>query len=152
MAGVETTALQRAVGFLARREHSLYELRGKLSRRDYPEEEIDAALQRLLAKGLQSDERFTQAYLQSRQLSGLGPYKVIAELKRRGVDEALVDQVMRKQDFDWYQHAVQVYQKKYADTPVSDYKERAKRSRFLQQRGFSSEQIQHAIGNFDDAN
>jgi len=38
-----------------------------------------------------------------------------------------------------------VYQKKYAARSITDYQDQAKRARFLQQRGFSSEQIQHAI-------
>jgi len=142
----ETTALQRAVGFLSRREHSQHELRWKLAGRDYSEEEIDAALQQLVEKGLQSDERFTQAYIESRYQRGHGPYKITAELKQRGVDEGLVDQVMQAEQFDWYEHALQVYQKKYANKPVADYNEQAKRSRFLQQRGFSGEHIQHVMG------
>ena len=145
MSSGETTALQRAVGFLARREHSQHELRWKLSGRDYSEEEIKSALQRLIEKGLQSDERFTQAYIESRHQRGHGPFKIAAELKQRGVDEALVEQLINSEDFDWFEHALQVYQKKYAGKPFTDYKDQAKRSRFLQQRGFSSEHIQYAI-------
>jgi len=142
----ETTALQRAVGFLARREHSQQELRYKLSERDYCEDEIDAALQRLIEKGLQSDERFVESYVESRYQRGHGPYKIAAELKQRGVEELLIDHVLYSDKLDWYAQALQVYQKKYANKPAGDYKEQAKRSRFLQQRGFSSEQIQHAAG------
>ncbi|MCW8965000.1 MAG: recombination regulator RecX [Gammaproteobacteria bacterium] len=145
MSSEETTALQRAVGFLARREHSQHELRWKLSGRDYPEEEIEAALQRLIDKGLQSDERFTHAYIESRYQRGHGPYKIAAELKQRGVDEILTNQMVNSEDFDWFEHALNVYQKKYAGKPIADYKDQARRARFLQQRGFSSEQIQHAI-------
>jgi len=141
----ETTALQRAVGFLSRREHSQHELRRKLADRDYSEEEIDIALQRLLEKDLQSDERFTEAYIESRYQRGHGPYKITAELKQRGIDESLTEQLMHTADYDWYAHAVDIYQKKYANKPISDFNDRAKRSRFLQPRGFSSEQIQHAL-------
>ena len=145
MAKEETTALQRAVGFLARREHSQLELRRKLAERDYSEEEIDIALQRLIETDMQSDERFTHSYIESRYQRGHGPYKITAELAQRGIDESLVDQVMRDEPIDWYEHAQQVYDRKYANKPISDYNEQAKRSRFLQQRGFSSEQIKYAI-------
>ena len=77
MAKQETTALQRAVGLLARREHSQHELRHKLTARDYSEEEIETALQRLLEKDLQSDERFAQVYTQARYQRGHGPYKIV---------------------------------------------------------------------------
>jgi regulatory protein len=145
MAAEETTALQRAVGFLSRREHSRHELRWKLSERDYAEEEIEAALERLIQKGLQSDERFAEAYITSRVQRGHGPYKITAELKQRGVEEGLISQLMIGETPDWFEHALNVYKKKYAGKPVADFKDRAKRSRFLQQRGFSSEQIQYAL-------
>jgi regulatory protein len=145
MSSSETTALQRAVGFLSRREHSQQELRYKLSEREYTEDEIEAALQRLIENGLQSDERFVESYVESRYQRGHGPYKISAELKQRGVEESLIDQGLYSNQIDWYEQVVQVYQKKYANKPAGDYKEQAKRSRFLQQRGFSSEQIQHAM-------
>ena len=47
--------------------------------------------------------------------------------------------------YDWYKHALDIYRKKYTHKPIMDYNERAKRSRFMQQRGFSSAQIQYAM-------
>ena len=145
MAAEEPTALQRAVSFLARREHSQEELRWKLAGKDYSGEEIEAALERLTERGLQSDERFAESYITSRFQRGHGPYKISAELKQKGVDESLVDQLMRSGNYDWYGHAINVYEKKYAGKPVADYNDKSKRARFLQQRGFSSEQIQYAL-------
>jgi len=141
----EPSALQRAVSFLARREHSQQELRWKLSAKDYSEEEIEAALQRLNEKGLQSDERFAEAYITTRYQRGHGPYKISAELKQKGVDEGLADQLMRSDQYDWFEHALDVYEKKYGGKPITDYNDRSKRMRFLQQRGFSSEEIQYAL-------
>jgi len=145
MSSGETTALQRAVGFLARREHSQQELRYKLAERDYSYDEIEAALQRLLEQGLQSDERFTESYIESRYQRGHGPNKIAAELKQRGIDESLSNSLINDEKYDWYEHALNVYLKKYAASSITDYKDQVKRARFLQQRGFSSEQIQHAI-------
>lgn len=139
------TALQKAVEILARREHSQHELRYKLASKDYDDEEIEGALQRLLEKGLQSDERFTESYIASRYQRGQGPYKITAELKQRGVDESLIDSCINAERFDWFELAKEAYLKKYSDKPVADFNEKAKRSRFLQQRGFTGEQVQYAL-------
>ena len=147
----EVTALQKAVEFLARREHSQHELRNKLSARGFAEHEIDAALQKLIEKDLQSDERFTEAWISARIQRGHGPYRITAELKQHGVDEHLIDRTIRAMDIDWFDHALSAYRKKYGQSPVSDYQDKAKRSRFLQQRGFTSEQIQHALESVGDA-
>lgn len=142
------TALQKAVSFLARREHSQAELRWKLSSREYTEEEIEEALQRLIEKDLQSDLRFAEAYVQSRYRRGHGPVKIGMELGQKGVDGSLIEDVLNSEEFDWYELANEAYQKKFGGKPVSNYQEKAKRSRFLHQRGFSSEQIQAVFDDF----
>ena len=139
------TALQKAVDYLARREHSRHELRHKLADRDYTETEIDQALQRLQEKDLQSDERFASSYVSSRYDRGHGPYKIIMELKQRGVDEHMATDIVYDEQYDWFDKALQVYEKKYGSSEISDYNDRLKRSRFLQQRGFSTEHIQYAM-------
>lgn len=139
------TALQKAVDYLARREHSQHELYQKLLAREYSETEIEQALQRLREKDLQSDERFAQAYVSSRYDRGHGPYKITMELKQRGVDENTLTAIVYDEQYDWFEKALLAYQKKYGSKEISDYSDRVKRARFLQQRGFSSEQIQFAM-------
>lgn len=135
----QPTALQRAVSFLARREHSQQELRAKLVAREYAQREIEQAMEKLLEKGLQSDERFTGAYVQSRVQRGHGPVKISAELKQRGIDNSLISLVLDSGKYDWFALLGQCYEKKYADSKPADYREITRRLRFLQQRGFSAE-------------
>ena len=139
------TALQKAVDYLARREHSQHELHQKLIAREYSEAEIQQALQRLQEKDLQSDERFARSYVSSRYDRGHGPYKIIMELKQRGVDESMLTAIVYDEQYDWFEKALLAYQKKYGNREIDDYSDRVKRARFLQQRGFSSEQIQFAM-------
>ncbi len=139
------TALQKAVSYLARREHSQSELRWKLSSKGYDEIEVEEALERLIEQGLQSDERFAEAFVQARYQRGHGPYKISMELNQKGVDESTAEQALNLKKFDWFELAQSVYEKKYRGKVFSDYKEKAKRSRFMQSRGFSSEQISYAI-------
>jgi len=54
---------------LARREHAELELRRKLRQREFPDEEIDAALADLKQRGWQSDERFAEMLIGSKALA-----------------------------------------------------------------------------------
>ncbi|MDO3385147.1 regulatory protein RecX, partial [Gilvimarinus sp. SDUM040013] len=77
---------------------------------------------------------------------GQGMIKIRFELQRKGVDSELVAWAFEAADIDWFELAVDRYKRKYkAALAVDDYKERAKRMRFMSQRGFTSEQINHAI-------
>ena len=59
---------KKAMDLLARREHSRLELERKLTSRDYEAEEINATIEQLVADNLQSDSRFSEAYVQSLSL------------------------------------------------------------------------------------
>ncbi len=142
-------ALHKAVSFLARREHSQAELRWKLAARSYSDKEVEEVLQRLVEKGLQSDQRFTESYVQSRFNRGHGPEKIAMELGQKGIDILQIEEILYSGEFDWCELVAEVYRKKFADKPAPDYKEKVKRSRFLRQRGFSGEQIQSVLGDFN---
>lgn len=138
-----------SVGLLARREHSVRELSGKLHSRGFERGIVEAVLARLVAEGLQSDERFAEAYLRQRSEKGYGPQRIAAEMRERGIDERLVSAQLRRAEadgeIDWFERAETVYVKKYGMRPIEDLKDRAKRLRFMQYRGFTHEQIAEAI-------
>lgn len=81
--GAEGTALR----LLALREHSRFELHRKLLAKGYPEEEIDAALNRLSARGDLDEDRFVEALTRSELERGRGLLSVRAKLKRAGLPE-----------------------------------------------------------------
>ncbi len=132
----------KAMDLLARREHSRRELERKLSQR-FPDEEtlIDSVLTRLADENLQSDFRYAEAFLAARSGRGQGPQRIRAELRQCGVAEAQIDQVMLQSEIDWLALAKQVVARKYGGKPCNDYGEKARRSRFLQYRGFDSDVI-----------
>mgnify|MGYP000559479713 FL=1 len=66
------TALHCGVGLLSRREHSEFELRQKLSSREFDSDEIDIAIERLLEKDYLSDTRFAQSTCRHRVNRGYG--------------------------------------------------------------------------------
>lgn len=145
----ESEAYAVSVGLLARREHSGRELSAKLDSRGFSPEVVEAVLARLVAERLQSDERFAEVYLRQRSEKGYGPQRIAAELRERGIDDQLISSQLRQAEaegeIDWFERADAVYAKKYGRRPIEDIKERAKRLRFMQYRGFTHEQIAAAI-------
>ena len=141
----ESAAKNAAIYLLARREHSRKELKEKLIARSELIN-LDLVLDELIERGYQSDQRFTESFIRMRSSQGQGMIKIRFELQRKGVDSELVAWAFEAADIDWFELAVDRYKRKYkAALAVDDYKERAKRMRFMSQRGFTSEQINHAI-------
>jgi len=134
-----------AVRLLSRREHSAFEIRDKLLKRDFDSEEIDRVIIELQQGGWLSDERFAEAYIRMRQLKGFGPVRIAMELNERGVKEHIVDDYLHANDDSWRQTLEQQYRKKYKDKPIEDYSDKAKRIRFLQYRGFALDVIYQAV-------
>lgn len=132
-----------AMNILARREHSRKEVRDKLLKKFDPGTELlDAVLDKLIADDLLSDKRFSEAFLRWRVGKGQGPVRIRMELRERGVDG---DTVLRECDVDWFALVVAVAHKRFGASPATDPKQRAKRMRFLQYRGFNGEQIRAAL-------
>lgn len=138
----------RAMDLLARREHSAHELETKLATK-FPEfeEHIVQVLSELQRDNLQSDRRFAEAFIASRIRKGQGPYRISQELQQRGVTSGDTREALASCGQDWFQLAAEVVQRKYGGTPCNSFQEQARRSRFLQYRGFSGEQIRSC---FDD--
>lgn len=125
-----------AMDLLARREHSRRELINKLKIRGYEGEEVEAYLDRLAKRGLQSDQRFGESYVRMRSSTGYGQRRISQELQQKGIEESRISQIYEEMELDWYQIALEIWQKKYNQLPGNDLKLKAKQSRFLQYRGF----------------
>lgn len=135
-----------AMNALARREHGREELAAKLEGK-FPDHrpQVTAVLARLEGEGLLSDSRFAEAYTRSRISRGQGRLRIANDLKRKGVDEAVIDTALAEADMDWPGLAVEVLIKRFGSTPAADRREKARRMRFLQQRGFNGDEIRHAL-------
>jgi len=133
-----------AMGLLAMREHSRQELVTKLSQRFDQINAVQNVIEGLIVDGLQSDSRFAEAFARMRYRQGKGTVRISLELRERGVNASDIENALYDDDFDWYESAVVVRQKKFGSLP-SLPKEKMKQMRFLQYRGFTSDQIQHAL-------
>jgi regulatory protein len=127
--------------FLARREHSAQELGRKLKARTDKMDDVEAVLQQLQQEGLQSDERFTEAYVHHRVNAGVGPLKIRYELRQKGIDDTLADTCLEPLGDEWDAMMRAQRERKYGLAIPDDYGARMKQARFLQNRGFSPESV-----------
>jgi regulatory protein len=147
MASVAADIRRAAMDLLARREQSWKELNQKLSKR-FPDEpdQIECQLDRLREEGLQSDFRMAESFIRYRANRGQGPIKISMELKRLGISDQCRNQALDVSEIDWLTHLRELCEQKYGSVDPVDLKEKARRSRFLQQRGFSFDMIRQVLG------
>ncbi|OHV13856.1 regulatory protein RecX [Kushneria phosphatilytica] len=144
MSEMQRDPREDAIVLLARREYSVVELRERLARHEHEPETIEQVLNALQAEGLQSDSRFAEQFLRSRVNRLQGPRRIEAELRQRGIDQALIVTTLSESTVDWFALACQALRRRF-DGPGNDRREQAKRLRFLASRGFDGEQGYHAL-------
>lgn len=134
--------------FLARREHSFFELSQKLVKK-FPE--VDQALLLevlgvLRSENLQSDDRFTESYVRYRRSKGFGLLHIKADLLQRKVSEAIIIQYLQEDDA-WDEMVGRLIAKKLKSSSKLTYgsKEHRRLVNFLTSRGFASEQIRKGL-------
>ncbi len=145
---------KKAMDLLARREHSVAELRRKLQSHadgrakagNLDRRSIDDVLTQLQSEGLVSDARFTEAFVRYRNNNGYGPRRIQAELRERGVSEKIALIYLDFGDPQWCERAFGVRNKRFGEGRPKDIKERARQARFLQYRGFTTEQVRQVLG------
>ncbi|WOH37357.1 regulatory protein RecX [Thalassotalea fonticola] len=130
-----------AYSLLARREHSQKELMQKLKLREFNSDDIQIVLDALSEQDIQSDLRFGESMFRLRIAKGYGWIYIAAELKQKGLTSDTIAAVYASQHVDWFLQAEIAYQKRFDNTEIIDQKDKAKRVRFLQYRGYSFEQI-----------
>ena len=143
-----TSVYNASLGLLASREHSAGELRVKLKQK-YPDGEmhLDGVLERLQEVGLQDDERFAEMFVRYKANKGQGPTKIRHQLRSKSVDGTVISAALSDPSYDWSELAKAVSQKKFGSSGGERLspKERARRQRFLQGRGFGYEHIASAL-------
>ena len=143
----ELSLRARALQYLARREYSRAELRGKLlphiqADADFEQAfdssghvNLDALLDDLTARGWLSDERATAQLVHAKR-SRFGTQRITHELRQKGIAEELISAALPALKESELAAAREVWQRKFGTAP-QDEKEKAKQVRFLQSRGFS---------------
>lgn len=144
----ERSLRERALGFLARREHSRAELRRKLLPHAETPEELDALLDDLIQRKFLSEARFAEArsHVMSRKF---GAARIEHDLRAKGISDAEAASAVREARVSEFERALEVWRRKFG-TPALDPKQRAREARFLLVRGFSTEVINRILRHRED--
>lgn len=145
---------------LARREHGSAELKTKLTKRfrkrDCEPDLVEQVIRQLTDEGLLSDERFAASRVRQLASRGYGPSRIRNDLRQQRVEHLISDTMDEAFDseVDWEAEAAAVYDKKYGAAPIEGdwdarQRERGRRLRFMQYRGFGAEVSQRLV-NGDD--
>lgn len=130
-----------AINYLARREHSIGEIRTKLMEKGFTIEDIEPVIERLLAENLLSEERYAESYCRTRSSKGFGPVAIRHELQMKNIDDFIIEKALSSLDIDWTAQLQQVFDKKFSSANHLDLKEKAKCWRYLSYKGYTSDQI-----------
>jgi regulatory protein len=136
-----STARQAALKMLARREHSRGELEDKLIRKGCGASLAAVVAAALAAEQLLSDERFVEMLVRARRRRGYGPLRIQQELKDKQIASELIGRWLDKSGRGWIEDLKRARNKRFGSRLPGSIAERAKQARFLQQRGFTFEQI-----------
>ena len=133
----------KAVGWLARREHSSAELAAKLGRLTPDDALVEVVLADLRSHDLLSDTRFAESLVRSRS-ARYGSARVAGELRAKGVPVEQSRGLIDGLKVDDLARARALWERKFGAAAVNSAA-RAKQMRFLQARGFPSEVIRRVV-------
>lgn len=111
-------------------------------------ESIDGLMDSLESEGWLSDSRFAESLI-NRRASRMGAGRIVGELKRHSVGQALVEEVSAQLRETELARAQAVWRKKFGQLPETP-NERAKQARFLAARGFSQAIIGKILKGIDE--
>ena len=140
-----------ALALQSYREHGARELEAKLTRKGYDAVTAAQVIEDLRESGLVSDHRFAEAFVRSHAGRGHGPIRIRYALRELGVVPELIESALNTQECDWSGLAAEVRGRKFGTAVPPNYALRAKQMRFLQYRGFSTDQIRAAFAKLGHA-
>jgi regulatory protein len=113
--------------------------------RGFEPDAVRAALASLIDRRYLDDERFAERFVVLRAQRGQGPQRIRRELADLGLPAALVDTQLQSHG-QWPQLASQVLRRRFGPKAPGSWRDKARRARFLQYRGFGSDDIRSALG------
>lgn len=153
-----------ALAIVARREHSVAELKRKLTTKGYPKAEVADLIAQFTEKNYVNDARYAAARARTRaESSKWGQGRIRQEFAQNGIEKTLAATTLENlsEHHDWFVAATNLLQRRFPKPlPVLDdldpalnrqdalkdiQKEKARRLNFLLRRGFSMSQALHAL-------
>lgn len=145
-------AYNKALKLLTVKDYTFNQMKKKLmDSGDYDDTQLDATLELLKEKNLINDDAYTLNYLKRCTRLGIGLNKAIYNLRSYGIDSQTIDQCLEEIDEDEeYNAAIALIDSIYSKNTTFSYKAMVKKIHDkLYIKGFTSETIERALGDFD---
>lgn len=133
-------AMEFALKSITAKRQSVQEMRERLEKR-FPQVDREAIIQRLKELEYLNDEAFCEAWVRHRSLtSPRGKYALNQELRKKGIDGSLIDQVLEA--FEEFSVIDEVAEKKWQRISGDTLQKRKEKlMRFLLSRGFAISEV-----------
>lgn len=134
---------------LSGRDHSTYELKTKAIRKGFLQNDIDSVLDEPAMAKYLDDERFARNFASDKfQINGWGPYKIKAELFKKGVKSEMADRIIHSlfSSEEILESMSKLIMKKKSRF-LRDEKEKRRKRIFdhLMRKGYASDEILKAL-------
>lgn len=141
-------AVDAGYNYLSARARSVKEMRDKLRQKDFAEEIVEQVIANLERQRLLDDREFARRWVEARLQRANGSRKLAWDLRRKGVDIGIIDEVLEEfaDELDSGERAVQLLGKqawRYRGLEADKAKRRM--LDFLARRGYDSEMARAAV-------
>ncbi len=138
----ENRALKYALNILNKKDYTHKEMIDKLRLKDFDEQSIKETMRYLLDNNFLNDDRFVENFVYFRLKNGYGKKRIEYELKKKGINEELIDKYVKTADET---EAAKSAFKAKAEHIKNDKNRRSKLFAFLARRGFDYETINRLL-------
>ena len=132
---IEQELYDHAVSLLSKRDYSSGDLRYQLSIFYSDEDVVDSVMEKLLSHHYVDDMRLIEREIQKQLTKLHGESRIKQELRKKRLDNLLIEQALEDLDVDWFELCKIAKEKKFGENIPTDVKEKAKVIRYLQYRG-----------------
>ncbi|VAX25233.1 hypothetical protein MNBD_IGNAVI01-905 [hydrothermal vent metagenome] len=140
-------AKSSAYRYLGNRNHSSFELRVKLTKKEYQKLIIEKVIEDLRAKGYVNDQKFAESFVKNRiEKRKEGIVKINSELRKKGISNEIISDVINNFTDDpiHFQNALQLARKKHQSLIKKNLdfqKLKGRLFNFLKGKGYTTEII-----------
>ena len=138
-------AKKKAYDYLGRRAHSKAELLQKLRRSEKTRDGAKAALAELESFGYLDDSQYAEMMAKHLSAKGYGEKKIRYELKAKGVEDEIVEQIVADIPENTYEKIQKILEKKYPQG-ISNEKEKRRAVNLLVRYGYTLQEIFKVLG------
>lgn len=140
-------AKEKAFDIVTRKAVTEKELQNKLADKGYDKTVCDIVIDTMKEYNYINDFDYCERFLEYAVSRGWGRSKMAFELRRRGVEEAIAQEVLSSFEDNPAERILDIIDTKFAEVDFADFRQKQKVVRFFASRGFDFDSINAAISN-----